>query len=120
MNRLFAVFALAAVLAGFAGSHVRAEPAADCFGEDLERRIEGCTALIERRDQSVADLSFAYAMRALAYSLKGRYATAIHDYDMAISHEARFRGGAQQPRLGLLPMGQGRRPGCRTSRNRCS
>ena len=90
MNRLFAVFALAAVLAGFAGSHVRAEPAADCFGEDLERRIEGCTALIERRDQSVADLSFAYAMRALAYSLKGRYATAIHDYDMAISMKPDF------------------------------
>jgi hypothetical protein len=84
MIRLFAVFALAAALAGFAGSHARAEPAADCFGEDLERRIEGCTALIERRDQSVADLSFAYAMRALAYSLKGHYATAIHDYDMAI------------------------------------
>ena len=90
MNRLFAVFALAAALAGFAGSHVRAEPAADCFGEDLERRIEGCTALIERRDQSVADLSFAYAMRALAYSLKGRYATAIHDYDKAISMKPDF------------------------------
>ncbi len=60
------------------------DPATDCFSEDIERRIEGCTALIEQRDQRVADLSLAYAMRALAYSLKGRYATAIPDYDAAI------------------------------------
>ena len=63
---------------------------ADCFSEDIERRIEGCTALIERRDQSVADLSFAYAMRALAYSLKGRYDTAIRDYDAAIAMRPDF------------------------------
>jgi Tfp pilus assembly protein PilF len=66
------------------------DPAADCFSEDIERRIEGCTALIERRDQSVADLSFAYAMRALAYSLKGRYDAAVRDYDVAISMKPDF------------------------------
>ena len=61
-----------------------------CFGEDIERRIDGCTALIEQRDQSVADLSYAYAMRALAYSLKGSYSTAIRDYDMAIGIQPDF------------------------------
>ena len=68
----------------------RADSAADCFSEDLDRRIEGCTALIEQGDQNAADLSYAYAMRALAYSLKGRYETAIRDYDMAISMKPDF------------------------------
>jgi len=67
-----------------------ADPAADCLSEDLERRIEGCTALIERGDQSLADLSHVYAMRALAYSLKGRYETAIRDYDVAIEMNPDF------------------------------
>jgi tetratricopeptide (TPR) repeat protein len=66
------------------------DPAADCFSEDIERRIEGCTALIDRQDQSVADLSLAYAMRALAYSLKGAYDTAVRDYDKAIAMKPDF------------------------------
>ena len=90
MHRLLAVLTALVLASALAVSHARAEPAADCFGEDIERRIDGCTALIEQRDQSVADLSFAYAMRALAYSLKGRYATAIRDYDMAISMKPDF------------------------------
>jgi tetratricopeptide (TPR) repeat protein len=90
MTRLLAIFAALATAAWLAASPARAEAAADCFGEDVERRIDGCTALIERRDQSVADLSYAYAMRALAYSLKGRYDTAVRDYDMAISMKPDF------------------------------
>jgi len=78
-----------AVTAGFATA-ARADSAADCFSEDLERRIAGCTALIEQGDQSLADLSYAYAMRALAYSLKGRYETAINDYDKAIAMKPDF------------------------------
>jgi len=74
--------AVLAMLAPCTG--VSADPAADCMSEDVERRIEGCTALIERGDQSLADLSHVYAMRALAFSLKGRYETAIRDYDVAI------------------------------------
>jgi tetratricopeptide (TPR) repeat protein len=71
-------------------SGARADSAADCFSEDLDRRIEGCTALIEGGDQSAADLSYAYAMRALAYSLKGRYEPAIRDYDVAIAMKPDF------------------------------
>jgi tetratricopeptide (TPR) repeat protein len=66
------------------------DPAVDCFSEDIERRIEGCTALIERGDQTIADLSHVYAMRALAFSLKGRYGAAIRDYDVAISMKPDF------------------------------
>jgi tetratricopeptide (TPR) repeat protein len=91
MTRLFPIIFALVLLVGLpAPVPARAEAAADCFSEDIERRIDGCTALIERRDQSVADLSNAYAMRALAYSLKGRYATAIRDYDMAITIKPDF------------------------------
>jgi len=89
MTRLFTIVVVLVLSAGLAAP-ARADAAADCFSEDIERRIEGCTALIEQRDQSVADLSFAYAMRALAYSLKGSYATAIRDYDMAINMRPDF------------------------------
>lgn len=67
-----------------------ATAAVDCFSEDIERRIEGCTALIERGDQALVDMSHVYAMRGLAYSLKGRYDVAIRDYDVAISKKPDF------------------------------
>jgi len=83
--KLLRAFAAAALIAAAWPAAASGDPAADCFSEDLNRRIDGCTALIERRGQTTADLSLAYAMRALAYSLKGRYATAIDDYDAAIT-----------------------------------
>lgn len=55
----------------------------DCFGPDNGRRIEACTELLQLPllpDQR----SYAYAMRALAYSLQGKYDAAIPDYDRAI------------------------------------
>ena len=80
----FVAFLAAALAAGVLSPAVSADSAADCFSEDIERRIEGCTALIDRGDERSGDLSLAYAMRALAYSLKGRYEQAIPDYDTAI------------------------------------
>lgn len=68
----------------------RADSATDCFGDDIERRISGCTALIEQGDGGGTDLSLAYAMRALAYSLKGQYEVAIRDYDTAINMRPDF------------------------------
>lgn len=89
MRALLRIIGALVLAAGIATS-ARADSATDCFGEDIDRRIEGCTALIERRDNSVADLSMAYAMRALAFSLKGRYDTAVRDYDAAISMKPDF------------------------------
>jgi tetratricopeptide (TPR) repeat protein len=77
------------LVASLAGG-LRADDALSCFGEDIERRISGCTALIERRDPSISDLSSVYAMRALAYSLKGQYDIAINDYDVAINMRPDF------------------------------
>lgn len=62
----------------------------DCFSNDNERRIAGCTELIERSGLPEQMLSSAYAMRALGYSLKGLYDTAIRDYDEAIRLDPNF------------------------------
>jgi tetratricopeptide (TPR) repeat protein len=87
---LLGAVVLAVVMAAAAPAATRADAAADCFSEDIERRIRGCSELIEQRDQNVADLSLAYAMRALAYSLKGAYEIAVRDYDVAISMRPDF------------------------------
>jgi tetratricopeptide (TPR) repeat protein len=89
MKRSFWVVSGLALFVALAGT-VRADDALNCFGEDIERRIDGCTALIERRDPSIGDLSSVYAMRALAYSLKGQYGVAINDYDVAINMRPDF------------------------------
>jgi tetratricopeptide (TPR) repeat protein len=62
----------------------RAETTLECFGENRELWIPGCTALIESHALEPSQLSSAYAMRALGYSLKGEYERAIKDYDAAI------------------------------------
>jgi tetratricopeptide (TPR) repeat protein len=89
MKRLAGIAVAFALATGLVAS-ARADSAADCFSDDLNRRIEGCTALIERRDQSMGELSLAYAMRALAYSLRGHYEIAIRDYDLAIQMRPDF------------------------------
>ncbi|HEX6001643.1 MAG TPA: tetratricopeptide repeat protein [Hyphomicrobiaceae bacterium] len=74
-----------------AATWVYAEDAnTDCFGKDSGRRIEGCTALIDGGGVSQSQLADVYAMRALAYSLRGEYATAIQDYDAAINMRPDF------------------------------
>lgn len=89
MKRSAGLLATLALMATVATA-VRADDSIDCFGIDNERRIAGCTALIERGTASKAELSGIYAMRALAYSLKRRYATAIRDYDIAIELRPNF------------------------------
>ncbi len=91
MKRSGVLFATAALIMALATS-VRADDANTmlCFGKDNDRRIEGCTALIEGGGMSQSLLAEVYAMRALAYSLKGEYATAIRDYDLAIEMRPGF------------------------------
>lgn len=54
-----------------------------CFGVDTINRIEACTLLLET-PLPPAERSYAFAMRALSYSLLGRYQKAIPDYNRAI------------------------------------
>ena len=68
-----------------AADPVAGDPATDCFSEDNARRISGCTALLDGGKQlSVAERSLAHALRALAYSLQGRFEDSLIDYDRAI------------------------------------
>jgi len=80
----------AVVLIVVAAATVRADDSCLCFGEDNEGRIRGCAALIEGGCFTGDRLAEIYARRALAYSLLGQYATAIHDYDVAIQMQPNF------------------------------
>lgn len=57
----------------------------ECYGEDNERRIKACSDLITSPGASPETQSSALAMRALSFSLKGQYDTAIRDYDQALA-----------------------------------
>jgi tetratricopeptide (TPR) repeat protein len=89
MKRSATLLATLALIAAVAAT-ARADEMVDCLGDDNERRINGCTALIERGGLSKLELSEAYARRALGYSLKGQYQTAIRDYDVAIEMQPSY------------------------------
>jgi tetratricopeptide (TPR) repeat protein len=78
--------ALAAILAAWPLSTVASSNTiAECFSDNNERRIAGCTELIENPNLDPGTKSLAYAMRALALSLNGALTQALPDYDMAIT-----------------------------------
>ena len=62
----------------------------DCYHEDVETRIRGCTQLLERGGLSVEARSSAFATRALGFSLKRDYARAIEDYDRSLQLTPNF------------------------------
>lgn len=77
--------ALAALLVACAASSgASSNTIAECFSENNERRIAGCSELIENPYLDAGTKSLAYAMRALALSLQGALTEALPDYDMAI------------------------------------
>jgi tetratricopeptide (TPR) repeat protein len=75
---------LALLTAATAAPAANSNPIAECFSENNERRIAGCSELIESPALDAGTKSLAYAMRALALSLKGALSEALPDYDMAI------------------------------------
>ena len=89
MTRFLVIIAVLAVAVA-PPAPARADATDDCFSEDLERRVAGCTALIERGDQDGNLRSLAYAMRGLVLSIKGQYEAAIRDYDSAIALKPDF------------------------------
>jgi tetratricopeptide (TPR) repeat protein len=79
------MMALAALLAACAASSgASSNTVAECFSESNERRIAGCSDLIDNPNLDPGTKSLAYAMRALALSLEGALTQALPDYDMAI------------------------------------
>ena len=84
--------ALIVVLAWTGGHRVaHAETSTEeCFSEDWGRRIQGCSAIIDGSQATPAEKSQAYAMRALALSLKGQYEDSVGDYDQALRINPNF------------------------------
>jgi tetratricopeptide (TPR) repeat protein len=74
---------LAAAIAVIA-PQARAASALDCFSQDMDLRIKGCTELLKAPNLSPADKAQAYASRALGLSIKGWYAESIKDYDRSL------------------------------------
>ena len=72
------------LLLGALAAPMAAEETHDCDSIDNDRRIRACTELIEAPGTNIARLATAYANRALAFSLRGQYETAVRDYDQAI------------------------------------
>ena len=56
----------------------------DCFSADRGRRIEGCSQLLNGKLNPFS-ASLVYAMRALAYSIRGRHTEALADYDKSLA-----------------------------------
>lgn len=80
-SRLCAVLVIASI--GLSAGPAVSDTQQDCFGPHSSDRINACTRLLEL-PLPPAERSYAFAMRALAYSLQGQYGLAISDYDQAI------------------------------------
>lgn len=83
---LVAVIAASLIGASLASTE---DSSTKCYGQDNERRITGCSELLDT-PLLPSERSLAFAMRALAYSLKGLYDLAIPDYDAAIEIAPNF------------------------------
>ena len=79
-----ALIAGAMLLAGAGPIRAASTSTSECFSQANERRIAGCTELIENPNIDPGTRSLAYAMRALALSLKGKLDESLPDYDKAI------------------------------------
>lgn len=105
---LRSVLLAAAVLASPAAQARASDAATDCFSDDNERRIAGCSELILSPGIGQEDLSLAYAMRALAYSLKADYGRALADYDEAIRINPGFAVALNNRAWALFKAGRAR------------
>jgi tetratricopeptide (TPR) repeat protein len=73
-------------LAAAAATSARADSsAADCLSDDNERRIVGCSIIIDNPATPPLDRSNALAIRGLALSIKGQLDRAIEDYDASLA-----------------------------------
>jgi tetratricopeptide (TPR) repeat protein len=104
---MLAVAALLLALAPHLAIPARAEVATECLSEDWNRRIAGCTAIIENPATQPTERAEAYAMRALALSLKGQYAQSIGDYDQAIAIVPNFAVALNNRAWAYFKWGQG-------------
>lgn len=89
-SRLIAAILALLLLSGAGAGRTAGDSEQDCLGKDNEKRISGCSALIETPGLPPEQLSLAYGLRALGYSLKGLFEKALSDYDQAIGLKPDF------------------------------
>lgn len=83
--RLLVTVAFAMLAAAFGAVEARVDdPTLDCLSDDNERRITGCSTLLDTPGLPEDQRSLAFSMRALAYSLLGMFDKALDDYDEAL------------------------------------
>jgi tetratricopeptide (TPR) repeat protein len=84
VQKCLAVVAVVALAMGLAlSAPARATSALDCFSQEPELLISGCTEML-KGNISPEERARAYSLRALGYSLKGWYPEAVADYDRSI------------------------------------
>ena len=100
--------ALATILALSALPSATANPldGHDCFGADVMRRIQGCGELIKRPGIAPSVRAHAFALRALALSIIGRYEKAIEDYDQALAIHPDYAVALNNRAWALYKMGK--------------
>ena len=80
---LWVCCAVGVILLQIPGAHA-ADPAADCDSLEPERKIRGCTALIESGDLQAVALSEALNKRGIAFVMMGLLQAAFADFSTAI------------------------------------
>ena len=107
-RRIVAVFALPLlVLFGAQALATPRETVLDCLGADNDRRISGCTVMIETPDLPPEQRSLAHGMRALAYSMKGMFEKSLPDYDRAIALKPDFAAALNNRAWAYFKLGRG-------------
>jgi tetratricopeptide (TPR) repeat protein len=84
---------LAAALATAPAAAQSDQNARWCRGEDnasLEQTMAGCTAVVDRGQDSPANIALAYSLRGGAFYYKGDLIRALADYDQAIRLDPAF------------------------------
>jgi tetratricopeptide (TPR) repeat protein len=110
MGRAFrtaGAIAAALALSAAAALATSGDPTLDCMSDDNDRRISGCSALIETPGLQPEQRSLAYGLRALAYSLKGEFTTALADYDKAIELNPGFAAAFNNRAWAYYKLGRG-------------
>src|SRR5262245_13479163 len=91
MARVGIIAVMVALLAlGTAARATVDDPTLDCLSDDNERRITGCTTMLDTPGLPDDQRSLAFGMRALAYSLLGIFDKALSDYDAALKIKPDF------------------------------
>jgi tetratricopeptide (TPR) repeat protein len=62
----------------------------DCTAEDLDRRIAGCTRILQDQGEALRNRVGAFINRAIAYKAKGDLDRAIADYNEAIRLDPKY------------------------------